>query len=136
MKPVLTVAHLDGKTTWKMARNKGADAALFVNKIPVEGGGFQGFAFLVNGGKMTEAEAQTLLKQAMGQYGTKLFAYVNLADIEETVVSHTEGALGSFMTQALVNALELTGVMPKFRQMMLDSKNPGIQGLLRDLHIV
>lgn len=137
MKPTLAVAHLDGKTTWKQARNKGADACLFVTKIPVEGslGEAVGFAFLVNGGKMTEAEAQTLLKQAMGQYGTKLFAYLNLMDIEETAVSHTEGPLGSFVAKAFVHAMETTGVTPKFQQMCLSSTNPGIDSLLRQMGI-
>lgn len=137
MNSTLAVAHLDGKTTWRDAKKKGADACLFVGKIPVAGslGEAVGFAFLVNGGKMQEEEAKSLLQQARSQYGTKLFVYLNLQDLEELVFSHTEGALGSFMVKAFQNALVETGLMGTFREMLRGTANPELKALMLSLGI-
>lgn len=125
--PVLAVTHLEtGK--WSQCRAQGANAALFVglttppNSVPI--------ALLVNDGTMSDAEAKKLMEQSHSQYGTKLFAYVNLDDIEETVVSHTQGGLGQFMATALPEMLRKVGLLEQFKAMVLNTKNPAIKALV------
>lgn len=129
------IANLDGETTWEMVRKTGGDAALFVTKIPC-GDSFEFFVFMVNSGDMPETAAQEWLQAARQKYGARLYIYINLSVLEETSFSHVEGRLGAFMIKALGYALTTTGLMEQWQQLLLNSKNPGVQGLLQQQGVI
>jgi len=125
--PVLAVTHLEGGS-WEHCVKNGANAVLFVglttppNSVPI--------ALLVNDGTMSDHEAEKLMRQAHSQYGTKLYGYLNLKDLEETVVSHTQGALGAQMAKFFPIMLEKVGIGDAFRGMLRSSTNPAIQAMV------
>lgn len=137
MKPTFVVAEL-GSKTWKELRNKGADGALFVAKVMNDQGKVAQYAFMVSGGKLSAAAAHPCLTDMQKTQGVEHFAFINLMKLEETLISHANDTDPDQASRALIvfkQALEMTGVMPKWQQMLLACTIPEVDAHLRKMGV-
>jgi hypothetical protein len=134
-KPTIVIAPLDGTKTFKQLRNKGAEAVLFVCDTVNDEGQVSKYAFLVNGGRMTFSEVEGLFENLHAQAGFEHHAYLNFMDVTHTLISginSDDPVTTARVMVAFRQALELTGVLPKFQQMLFDSGIQEIDDWLRN----